>query len=512
MKKAKKMLALLLAAAMTFGAAGQVSAADVMYSQNSIKRISQADADNSAKTTVLTLNKENTGKLATAASENWYKFTTNGKGYFTVALKLSNSADGSKVGRGWKMSIFKKGDLVNAIQSFSDVGTAGAVSGYLPFSKGDYYICISASNALSAPTGVNYGVKVTYKEDSAWEQEYNETNSTATGINVNKTYYGTTYANTDVDWYKVKTTANGYFNLDFQIDGRSNLANIQMGWNISIYDKNYSLIHTYTGITSNYKGAILPYSKGTFYIKINPNWEFAAPVDCIYKLKVNQKSSSAWETEYNVKSSTANSISLNKQYSGTLYDSNDIDWYTINVKAKGVVKFSFAKASSANIEDIGRGWNFSVYDKASGKELKTLSGITAKNNASLTLAKGTYLIKVAANWNMDAPVDCVYNLKASYAKTPGKAKIKSISTKTTSATVKWGKVDGATGYYVYRSTSKNGKYTKVATIKKGSTVTYKNTKLKSNKNYYYKVSAYTTANGVTAEGTKSAVKQVKTKK
>lgn len=51
----------------------------------------------------------------------------------------------------------------------------------------------------------------------------------------------------------------------------------------------------------------------------------------------------------------------------------------------------------------------------------------------------------------------------------------------------WKKVSGATGYYVYRTDSKKGKYKKIATTKKTS---YKNSKLKSNKTYYYKVAAY----------------------
>ena len=51
----------------------------------------------------------------------------------------------------------------------------------------------------------------------------------------------------------------------------------------------------------------------------------------------------------------------------------------------------------------------------------------------------------------------------------------------------WKKVSGATGYYVYRTDSKKGKFKKIATTKKTS---YKNSKLKSNKTYYYKVAAY----------------------
>ena len=63
----------------------------------------------------------------------------------------------------------------------------------------------------------------------------------------------------------------------------------------------------------------------------------------------------------------------------------------------------------------------------------------------------------------------------------------------TVATIKWTKVTGAKGYEVYRATSEDGEYTKVATIKSGTTVSYKNTKLTPGCHYYYKVVAYNSA-------------------
>lgn len=57
-------------------------------------------------------------------------------------------------------------------------------------------------------------------------------------------------------------------------------------------------------------------------------------------------------------------------------------------------------------------------------------------------------------------------------------------------TLKWKKVKGATGYEIYRSTKKNSGYKKIATIKKGTKVTYTDKKnLKQNKKYYYKIRA-----------------------
>ena len=75
--------------------------------------------------------------------------------------------------------------------------------------------------------------------------------------------------------------------------------------------------------------------------------------------------------------------------------------------------------------------------------------------------------------------------------------------------LKWKKVSGASGYQVYRANSKNGKYTLVASIKKGSTVSYTNKNLKAGKIYYYKVRAYRTVNNKKVYSSYSAVKAAK---
>ena len=59
------------------------------------------------------------------------------------------------------------------------------------------------------------------------------------------------------------------------------------------------------------------------------------------------------------------------------------------------------------------------------------------------------------------------------------------------AKVSWEKSPNAVGYLVYRSTSANGTYSKVATIKKGTTLSYSDSKVKAGKTYYYKVKPVT---------------------
>ena len=60
-------------------------------------------------------------------------------------------------------------------------------------------------------------------------------------------------------------------------------------------------------------------------------------------------------------------------------------------------------------------------------------------------------------------------------------------------TFKWKKVSNAKGYYVYRKVS-GGSYSKIATIKSGTTVTYKDSSITKGKTYIYTVKAYNGSN------------------
>jgi len=63
--------------------------------------------------------------------------------------------------------------------------------------------------------------------------------------------------------------------------------------------------------------------------------------------------------------------------------------------------------------------------------------------------------------------------------------------------LKWSKVNGATGYYVYRATAKSGTYKK---MKATTGLKWTNTGLKKNQKYYYKVKAYKTVSGTNIFG------------
>lgn len=87
----------------------------------------------------------------------------------------------------------------------------------------------------------------------------------------------------------------------------------------------------------------------------------------------------------------------------------------------------------------------------------------------------------------------------------------SLTASTGKISISWGKINGAEGYGVFRSTSKNGTYTRIKKITNGSTLTFVDTSVKAGTTYYYKVRAFRDVNGksVTSEFSNIAYKKAK---
>jgi lactocepin len=151
---------------------------------------------------------------------------------------------------------------------------------------------------------------------------------------------------------------------------------------------------------------------------------------------------------------------------------------------------SWAKVTGASGYEVYRATSKTgAYSKAA-----TVSGSTSSYaNSGLTTGQ-TYYYKVVAYTTVEgkklvSPSSSIVSAKP-VLKTP--ASVKADKASSTSIKVSWSKVSGASGYKVYRATSKSGSYTKVKTTTSGS---YTNTKLTKGKTYYYKVRAYRTVNG-----------------
>ncbi|MEL7569205.1 MAG: fibronectin type III domain-containing protein, partial [Eubacteriaceae bacterium] len=119
----------------------------------------------------------------------------------------------------------------------------------------------------------------------------------------------------------------------------------------------------------------------------------------------------------------------------------------------------------------------------------------------------TYNYKVRALINGDPIVYGDYSAVSGLKPIPATPVITVTPTQYNSLSISWEAVDGATGYKIYRSTSKTGTYAYVTAITYGTS--YVNTGLATGTTYYYKVLAYRTEGTVTTNSLYSAYKYAK---
>lgn len=142
------------------------------------------------------------------------------------------------------------------------------------------------------------------------------------------------------------------------------------------------------------------------------------------------------------------------------------------------VKITWGKVSGAD--------KYVVYRKTSGgsyKEIGTTTKTSYTDKKATSGKKYYYIVKAVneAGKSDSSSSKSILYLSDPTLKTPKSTK--------SGITLKWKKVTGAEGYQVWRKTG-SGSYSKVATVKGNSKVTYTDKKAKKGKTYTYKIKAY----------------------
>lgn len=182
------------------------------------------------------------------------------------------------------------------------------------------------------------------------------------------------------------------------------------------------------------------------------------------------------------------------------------------IQAPATLKAARASYNSVKLTwkavDGADGYCVEKYD-SKAKKFKEECDVTANSKTITKLNTGTeYKFRVKAYYSVDGVK--TYSKATDVAKatpTLSKPAITKLTAGSKKITVKWTKVDGASGYKIYRATSKSGKYKLIKTVKSGKTTYYTNKSLTKGKKYYYKVKAYRN----TASSSYSAVKYARAK-
>lgn len=160
------------------------------------------------------------------------------------------------------------------------------------------------------------------------------------------------------------------------------------------------------------------------------------------------------------------------------------------------VKSQKTNSITINWSEVNGVTGYKVYVFDYSKNEYQYAGKTKDTSFEVTKLKAStsYKFKVRAYVNVDGTQ--YFGKYSTYLKNstrPNTPKA-NLSSKNGKVTFNVKKDSTTTGYKIYMSTSKNGKYTRIRTLDKNVT-SYTKKGLKANKTYYFKIRAYRTVNG-----------------
>lgn len=196
-------------------------------------------------------------------------------------------------------------------------------------------------------------------------------------------------------------------------------------------------------------------------------------------------------------------------YDKVLYDSSKTNVKVSTPKPKKVI--SSYNSLEIRWEKVSGADGYQVYRKVNSgkwKVVKNTTGTSYKDKNVKAGYKYSYTVKAHKKVN-GKKVYSGYNKKGLSGKLNT---IVSLFVKNKIVSISWKKTTGATGYYIYRSESKNGKFSKIKTITSGKTLKYTDKKVNTGNTYYYKVIPFAKITGKKVNSTSSIIKCISLKK
>lgn len=187
----------------------------------------------------------------------------------------------------WKVSLYN--ESYGKMYSQSIYGNAASTN--LPamgLDAGKYYVLVESANSSSAASIDVYALTLNFTPSDMWEKEDNDSFKTATPIEAEKVYYGTTCDgySYEKDYYSVNIPANGTYNIQFDAPDQNSTNRF---WNVYLYDSSYQEIAS-MDIYGN--GATQRITKmlaaDIYYIRVSSSYSSDAASTDIYELTVTK--------------------------------------------------------------------------------------------------------------------------------------------------------------------------------------------------------------------------------
>ena len=339
--------------------------------------------------------------------QNFYKFTTTQSGYVTIHFSNPVQRNAEEY---WKVSFYNSyyeelySEGIFGNQTRTELLTTGIPAG-------TYYVKIASAAGQQAKSTDQYTFRADFTASENWEKEINDNFLSASPMELNMEYSGTTRSGSDMekDYYRLTVSQPGCMDIVFSSPQQKSQ---EAYWKVHLYNSFYEEICNKL-VYGNQTTTNLPsigLDRGIYYIKVtSASWSAPSSKD-IYRIRANFRTSDVWEKEMNDDFTTATEINTNTTYYGTTNDGTDYekDYFRFQAITAGNYRIQMR---TPNMRDGGAYWKLYLYDNS----YKQMACIDIFGNQTVqyidrNLPAGMYFAMVSsANWHEARTTD-VYEL------------------------------------------------------------------------------------------------------
>ncbi len=350
------------------------------------------------------------GSLRTAGDQDYYAVTLTKPG----AIRMDfTHPELDSTNTYWQVQL--KDDQGNTLDHYNYTGRCAddPAARFYGLPAGTYYILVQVYSSSFYSTGI-YNLKATVRYDS-WEQEANNGWATANSLNLNQALQGNLTYSSDVDYYQLTVTKNGFLTLHFQHD---TVANSSSCWRIELQDEERNTMSTFFS-RGNTPGDLtaqgVGLAPGTYYVKVEDS---SSHSNVEYILQAEFSSEGLWEREKNNVFGVANALPVNQTVYGGIMRSTDLDYYTFTLEQPGYVQLHFRHPE---ILDTNNKWQVTLYDfQRESLYSFYVSGVrTDVTEEAIGLPAGQYyvLVQPYGTNNDSSWSNYIYGLSVDYTRT-----------------------------------------------------------------------------------------------
>ena len=274
------------------------------------------------------LNSAHSGTLKKSGDNYYYGFTLENSGRINIKIKAQINRTKIYIYDGNYNDVWNSGSL------YKD-SVSGEYSGShdVDLIKGDYYVCINATDKYDDMSGI-YDFSLSFKSANVSFEETIDSNDnryqTGNDVEFNKEYNGQIAQNDDKDFYKITLDRSGRIDIDvtaaiykinyYIYDGSGNV----------VFRSEFQYWNDITG--ESQRNLVVDLVSGDYYFCVARN---DGTGNYHFNVDYTPANESFTETqsEFNNKFETASSIELNTEYVGQLASNDDTDFYKFTIKS-----------------------------------------------------------------------------------------------------------------------------------------------------------------------------------